>query len=62
MEIEFDPRIPTSEIVEAACCIANNNKNVFGGNLYNIDKQFDGWKRDYIKKRINEKFKEVANL
>lgn len=36
-------------LVEAACCISN------GGKGYDIDKDFNSWVKDYIKKRLNIK-------
>ena len=60
--MEVNPNMTISELVEAACCISNNNKNVFGGRLYDIDKHFDGWKRAYVKQRLTEKYCDAANI
>lgn len=53
---------PLSDLVEAAECIANNNIHpITKLPMYDIDKHWDGWKRDYIKKRIKQKQPQKAS-
>lgn len=52
-----------NELVLAASCIANNNISPVDGNpLFDIDKDFDGWKRQWIKDRMKKIYGDKANL
>jgi len=57
-------RLPevTNELVLAAHCIASNNTSVSGGLLFDIHKDFDKWKREWIIKRMVALYGDKARI
>lgn len=39
-------------LVEAACCIAAGNKMPSGEPMFDLDKRFGGWVKEYVKERL----------
>lgn len=50
-----------SEMVEAAECIANNNRSWNGEKLYDIDNHFSEWKQ-WVRDRMFKLYGDKANF